>query len=145
MHITYTVHLPHPIDSCVTAIAFGPQTWFPDFADGDKAAVGIDVAGIPLRKRVSVTMGSLTREGDWAEVDISWSADGLRKLFPVFHGKIQLAPVDRSVTRLSVSGMYEPPLGRLGTELDDALMHRVAQRTVKELAESIAAQLEKAG
>ncbi|HEV2413238.1 MAG TPA: hypothetical protein VGX27_00410 [Candidatus Dormibacteraeota bacterium] len=144
MYITYTVHVPHPIEDCVAAVARSPQTWFPDFAGADKAAVGIDVAGIPFRKRVSVLMGSLTREGDWAEVEISWSAEGPKALFPVFHGKVQLAPVDSSVTRLSVSGMYEPPLGRLGSELDDAVMHRVAKATVKELAESIADRLAKA-
>jgi hypothetical protein len=38
--------------------------------------------------------------------------------------------------------MYEAPLGRLGKQLDDALMHRTAQATVKELAESIAKRLE---
>jgi hypothetical protein len=50
--------------------------------------------------------------------------------------------VDGRITRLTVSGMYEAPLGRVGKELDDALMHRVAEATVKELAESIAKQLE---
>jgi hypothetical protein len=38
--------------------------------------------------------------------------------------------------------MYEAPLGRLGKHLDDALMHRAAEATVKELAESIAKRLE---
>jgi len=57
-------------------------------------------------------------------------------------GKVELAPVDGRITRLTVSGMYEPPLGRVGKELDDALMRRVAQATVKDLAESIAQRLE---
>jgi hypothetical protein len=46
------------------------------------------------------------------------------------------------VTRLTVCGMYEPPLGSLGKQLDDALLHRVAEATVKELAESIGKRLE---
>jgi len=37
--------------------------------------------------------------------------------------------------------MYEPPLGRLGEELNAAVMHKVAERTVRELAESIAQKL----
>jgi hypothetical protein len=57
-------------------------------------------------------------------------------------GKVELAPVDLRNTRLTVCGMYEPPLGRLGKQLDDALMHRTAQATVKDLAESIAKRLE---
>jgi hypothetical protein len=40
--------------------------------------------------------------------------------------------------------MYEPPFGRFGKHLDDALMHRVAEATVRELADSIAKRLETA-
>jgi hypothetical protein len=50
--------------------------------------------------------------------------------------------VDRDVTRLTVSGMYEPPLGRVGRQLDAAVMHKVAEATVQELAESIAKRLD---
>ena len=57
-------------------------------------------------------------------------------------GKVELAPVDGRVTRLTVSGMYQPPLGRIGEQLDDAIMHSVAEATVKELAESIAKRLD---
>jgi carbon monoxide dehydrogenase subunit G len=56
-------------------------------------------------------------------------------------GRIELAPVDKDVTRLTVSGMYEAPLGRVGRQLDEALMHKVAEGTVHELAESIAERL----
>ena len=48
------------------------------------------------------------------------------------------------MTRLTVSGMYQPPLGSLGRQLDQALMHNVATATVNELAEAIATRLEKA-
>jgi hypothetical protein len=37
--------------------------------------------------------------------------------------------------------MYEPPLGKLGEQLDRAVMHNVAEKTVKDLAESIAEKL----
>jgi hypothetical protein len=65
-------------------------------------------------------------------------------MFPVMTGTVELAPVDARVTRLTVCGMYEPPFGRLGKHLDDALMHRVADATVRELACSIAKRLEPA-
>ena len=72
---------------------------------------------------------------------ISWKATLAKPFFPSFSGKVQLAPVDPTVTRLTVSGMYKPPLGRLGVELDEAVMHNVAEATVKGLAESISRQL----
>jgi predicted RNA methylase len=59
-------------------------------------------------------------------------------------GTVELAPVDARVTRLTVCGMYEPPFGRLGKHLDDAVMHKFAEATVRELAGSIAKRLETA-
>jgi hypothetical protein len=80
--------------------------------------------------------------GDWITVPVKWQATFIKRLFPVMAGRVGLSPVDPHTTRLTVSGMYQPPLGGLGKELDDALMHKVAEATVRELAESIAKRLE---
>jgi carbon monoxide dehydrogenase subunit G len=77
-------------------------------------------------------------------VPLTWKATFPQKLFPEMTGKVELSPSDKEVTRLTVSGMYEPPLGGLGRQLDQAVMHNVAEATVKELAESIAQRLEDA-
>ena len=138
MYIKHTVHIPHPIDACVAAVARGPRTWFPDLEDDSSSRVGVKVAGIAVRKRVAVELGSLIKDGSWAEVPISWKATLAKPFFPRFSGKVQLAPVDPTVTRLTLSGMYKPPLGRLGMELDEAVMHSVAEATVREVTESIA-------
>jgi len=44
-----------------------------------------------------------------------------------------------------VSGVYEPPLGRVGEDLNEAVMHPVAELTVRELAEAIAKRLVRSG
>ena len=89
-------------------------------------------------------LGALVRDGNSAELPISCKATIAEPFFPIFNGTIQLAPVDRTVTRITVSCMYKPPLGRLGLELDEAFMHNVAEATVKELAESISSRLTQA-
>lgn len=43
---------------------------------------------------------------------------------------------------MTVSGMFQPPLGKLGEQLHASVMHSVAEGTVKELAESIAKRIE---
>ncbi len=144
MYITYTVHIPHPIEESIAALARGPRTWFPGLKDDTTSRVGVKLAGVAVRKRVAVELGNVLRDGSWAEVPITWKATTGKPLFPIFHGKVQLAPVEPKVTRLTVSGMYKPPLGRLGMELDEALMHNFAEATVRELAESISRQLDKA-
>jgi hypothetical protein len=88
-----------------------------------------------------VEIGQAVKTSTWAVVPISWKTTFPEKLFPVMTGKIEVAPSSKGETRLTVSGMYEPPLGKLGEELDEALLHNVAQGTVRELAEAIAAKL----
>ncbi|HXB03449.1 MAG TPA: hypothetical protein VNY77_01125, partial [Candidatus Angelobacter sp.] len=110
---------------------------------GVHAEVGPQVAGLGLRKRVAIEVGEPVTVGDVTEVAVAWQATSIQRLFPVMTGKLELAPVDLRNTRLTVCGMYEPPLGRLGKQIDDALMHRTAQATVRDLAESIASRLER--
>lgn len=142
MFISHSLHLQHPLDRCIAALARGPRTWFPGLSDDKVSPVGVRVAGVPVRKRVSVELGEPASIGNWVEIPLTWTATSARKLFPVLTGKVVMAPVEPGVTRLTVSGMYEPPFGRLGREIDEVLMHSVADATIKDLAESIAERLE---
>lgn len=140
--VHHSVHIDRPIEGCARTLARGPKRWFPRLGQNNEYAVGPRIAGVTIRKRVTVEAGDPVQSGNWTEIPLTWKASSPEKLFPMMTGKVELAPVDGRITRLTVSGMYEPPLGRLGKELDDALMHRVAEATVKELAESIAERLE---
>lgn len=46
-----------------------------------------------------------------------------------------------ATTQLGLSASYEPPLGLVGKIANRALLHRVAEITVKEFVEKIAARL----
>ena len=135
MHIQHSVHIQRPIKQVSDALLTSPSSWFPK-------SVGIHLAGVPVRKRVSVEFGEPVRTSTWAVIPISWKPTFGRKLLPAMNGKVDVSPVSKEETRLTVSGMYEPPLGRLGEQLDEVLMHNVAEGTVKELAEQIASRLE---
>jgi hypothetical protein len=140
--VKHSVHLDRSIETVSAALAAGPRKWLPRFDGTSHAEVGPQIAGLALRKKVAIEVGDPVTVGDSTEVPITWRATFIKRLFPVMTGKVELAPVDPHVTRLTVCGMYQPPLGRLGREVDEALMHRVAEATVKELAESIAKRLE---
>ncbi len=143
MYVQHSVHLQQPVQQISDALLEGPPRWFPRLAGSNVSTVGLHVAGVPLRKRVVVEIGQPVKTSTWAVVPISWKATFPEKLFPEMNGKIELAPSGKDETRLTVSGMYEPPLGKLGEQLDEALMHNVAEATVRELAESIAEKLAK--
>ncbi|HKW60373.1 MAG TPA: hypothetical protein VJR46_11545 [Candidatus Dormibacteraeota bacterium] len=134
MHIQHTVHIRRPVGEVSEALLGSPSKWFPK-------SVGVHIAGVPVRKRVNVQFGEPVRTSTWAVIPISWNATSIQRFFPVMSGKVEVAPSSKDETRLTVSGMYEPPLGRLGEQLDEKLMHRVAEGTVRELAESIAQKL----
>ena len=135
MHIQHSVHIQQPIKQVSDALLTSPSKWFPK-------SVGIHVAGVPVRKRVNVEFGEPVRTSTWAVIPISWKPTFAGKLLPVMNGKVDVSPVSKDETRLTVSGMYEPPLGRIGEQLDEVLMHNVAEGTVRELAEQIAERLE---
>ena len=134
MHVSHSVHIERPVQAVSSALLESPSKWFP-------RQVGVHVAGIPVRKRVRLLIGEPEHTSMWAAIPVWWQATSGRQLFPVMNGKLEVAPSGKDETRLTVSGMYEPPLGRVGRELDAALMHRVAEGTVKELAETIAKKL----
>jgi len=139
----HSVHIRRPARDVSDALVSGPARWFPRLGAGNTSTVGPQIAGVPLRKRVVVEIGEPVRTSSWAVVPIAWRATFPKGLFPAMVGRVEMNPVDRKVTRLTVMGTYRPPLGRLGRRLDDAVMNAVARATVKELAESIAARLEK--
>jgi hypothetical protein len=140
MFVQHSVHIDSPIETVTAAFTRDPHRWLPHL-DRGRTVVGPRVAGVAIRKKVVIEVGAPLAAGSWTEVPITWSATYIKRLLPVMTGKVELAPVDARVTRLTVCGMYQPPLGRLGKQFDDALMHRVADATVKELAEAIAERL----
>lgn len=135
MHVQHSVHIQRPVQQVSEALLTSPSKWFPK-------SVGVHVAGIPVRKKVDVEFGEPAKMSTWAVIPISWKPTFGRKILPVMNGKVDVSPVSTDETRLTVSGMYEPPLGRLGEQLDEVLMHNVAEGTVKELAELIAQRLQ---
>jgi hypothetical protein len=138
MFIQHSVHIAHPIADCRPVFENRARRWFPGVDATAEAVVGIHVAGVPVRKRVELVLGASSELGQWLEVPFAWTATDADKLFPKLVGKLVLVQVEPNVTRLTVSGMYSAPLGKVGQKLDDAVMHKVANATLKELAKSIA-------
>ncbi len=144
MFIRHSVHIDRPVAACTEALMSGPRKWFPRLTDKSVGSVGVHIAGVPVRKRVAVTVGEPVKTATWTVIPLDWKATFPEHLFPSMTGKIELAPVDKNVSRLTVSGMYEPPLGKLGKQLDETMMQGIADATVKELAEAIAKRIEAA-
>lgn len=114
-------------------------------ADGEAIRLRVGPGGPAwLGKTVAVRLGRPDRARDALRMAIVWEATGASALFPRFEGTLDLADLDPERCELSLSGRYRPPLGRAGQALDDMVLGRVAQATVRSLLRRVAHGLEQA-
>ena len=70
-------------------------------------------------------------------IRISWTPEG-GIVFPTFSGTLVVrGEADPTRSSLELDGYYQPPLGATGELFDEAIGHRMAQSTVRELLEDI--------
>jgi hypothetical protein len=125
-----------PYASVQKALLADPGKWLPSLADDAGKRLVTDLAVQIGRARVArsveVEVAPPTIYPDRSEMEISWKAAGMPSLFPELRGRFELAAVDAGRSRLSFEASYEPP-GRLAGQLvDQAMMHRVAEASVRE-------------
>lgn len=147
MFIRHNVHVEQPVEVCRRELLEPPERWVPDPIAGQPGArrflVKVGLASLPPRigKQVELTVGPPEVAGQWVTVPVAWHATGPSGLFPVLEGKLTVQPIGPRSSMLSVSGWYEPPLGALGRGVDHALLHSVAEATVGDFVERVAARL----
>jgi hypothetical protein len=125
------------------------ETWLTDLAiaaeeDGEalRMQIGPTWAGGRVTREVKVTLGQMRERGEARVVPLEWKASEYAGMFPVLSGDLELAALGSDVSRLSLAASYLTPLGDLGRALDHALLHRVAQSTVRSFLTRVAATLE---
>ncbi len=123
--------------------------WLADLAsaaeqDGEalRLQIGPTWIGGLVSREVEVTLGPMRERGEARVVPIEWGASGFAGMFPVLNGDLELAAIGSRDCRLSLDASYHPPLGDLGRALGRALLHRVAQSTVRSFLARVATGLE---
>ena len=102
----------------------------------DQAQVG----PLGISKLVQVQVRHLVTHEDSAVWALRWEANGTTGgLFPVLDADIMLTQAGEQATVLAVSGAYRPPFGSLGAGLDRAIMHLVAEATIRAFTRQIGA------
>ena len=72
-------------------------------------------------------------------LSLRWEALGPGgSLLPVLDADITVTPEGPNAVRLRLDGSYRPPLGKLGEQLDRALLNRAAAATIRAFLASIA-------
>jgi hypothetical protein len=127
--------IDQPYASVQKALLADPGKWLPNLADdaGKRliTEIGVQIGSAWVARAIEVEVAPPTIYPDRSEIFISWKAAGMPSLFPELRGLLELAAVDAARSRLSFEASYEPP-GRLAGQLvNQALMHRVAEASVR--------------
>ena len=149
MFVYYFVHVAAPfrtVEPSTIAMVGG----FHDFAeqayrDGEEIRLRMGIGGKPplLAKVVRITAGRPLRGDHETAVPLIWEATGTPELFPRMEADLVIAALGPELTQLSLRGTYRTPLGQVGRVLDRALLHRLAEASVKTFVDRIGAALEK--
>ncbi len=144
MFARYFVDLDLPFAQAEAALLQAPREWLPGIAraagsEGDVmlAEVGFGPPGLRVRKRVAVAIGTPLRFPFKTLLPVSWRATGAESLFPEMEGDLEVAPFGPCKTQLSMNARYRPPFGAVGAAADRALLHRVAEATIREFVERV--------
>ena len=111
------------------------------YGDGLTGLVWVGPLGAAagMSKLVEVHFLEVVTRGESAVLALRWQATGPGgRLFPALDADIWLTAAGEHSTRLSLAGVYRPPLAALGAGLDRAVFHRVADGTVQSLLARVA-------
>jgi len=93
--------------------------------------VGPMEVGVDVRLEVTSIVDEVTATGDpRTRLTFTWSAAQRAGFFPTMEASLGVYPLSAGETQLDLHGHYRPPLGTLGTAIDAAAGHRIAEATL---------------
>jgi hypothetical protein len=148
MFVRYFVTVDREFDEVAREFLKGAASWVPAVAvSADSAGgrllseLGFEVASRRISRRIDVKLGEPLRREGVMLVPIEWRASRVASLFPALTGDVEIAGIGANLTQVGLSGTYEPPFGPAGRLADRALLHRVAELTVKDFVDQVGRRL----
>ena len=148
--IRYYLELQLPFAEVERALLDDPGSWLPGMATeaGDQGErllidVGFEVGSDRrVDREVQIEIGEpVSVRSETTMLPIAWKAKHGVDPVPQLDADIEIATLGATRTQLSMSARYRPPFGMIGRALDKALMHRVAEATVKDFLDRVGERL----
>ncbi len=140
------VHLPFREAERRLLSAFGRLPALADSAyrNGEtiRSRLGVGSERPLLAKQVELHIGEPVTAHAHTTIPLSWDATGTPGLFPKMRADLIIAPLGDDMAQVSLRGNYEPPMGAMGRALDRAVLHRVAESSVKAFLDDIVEMIE---
>lgn len=145
------VDVAAPLESARLSLLAGDGWLEPMAGDAEREGatllmrVGPSWAAERFQREVRAHLGGYRPRGDGFVLWLRWEASEHPALFPVLDGDLEVAPLGLREVRITLSASYVPPLGLVGRGLDRAVLHRLAQSTVRSFLGRLRAELERLG
>jgi hypothetical protein len=144
MNVTAHRAVNGEFDQLCAALAEGPESWMPGMFESSTAKITEPEAATPvgrLTRDAKIEVGAAKDAGSEVGVPIIWRSLEAQPLFPILSGRLRLYRLPDGTNRLELEGRYEPPAAAIGRAADAATLYGVAQATIDEFVERVAAVL----
>jgi hypothetical protein len=144
MFARYFIELPLDASDIEAALTVAPEGLLQPIAKsatqrGDRLLTEVGFGDtLRVERSVEIEIGAAVRTRSKTVIPFTWRATGSTAgLFPTMDGDLEVAALDTALTQLAISARYAPPLGVVGKMLDRAVLHRVAEATVKDFLDHL--------
>jgi hypothetical protein len=147
MFARYFVEMPLDPERVEDALLRDPHSWLPSLAGeanfrGDELMAEVGFGDdVRVARRVTIDIGRPITMPSKTVVPIRWTATGASGLFPSLDADLEIAPLGPHRTQLAMSARYVPPLGAVGRAIDRAVLFRIAEATLKDFLDRVAASV----
>jgi hypothetical protein len=111
------------------------------------AELHVNVAGFEIGTDISISVKNIEERAREMKaspatcLQLEWEAVKSPRLFPFMKAEFSIYSLTATETQLDFSGLYEPPLGALGSVMDTIVGHRIAEVSVHRFVTDVAAYL----
>ncbi len=110
------------------------------YREGEELRSRVGPASV-FAKSVAIEIGTPQLQKRGLVYPLHWTAVGAESLFPDMRADLILTQDGMDQTTITLSGTYDPPLGVVGRALDRVLLGRVAEATVRNWVDRLAAAI----
>jgi hypothetical protein len=144
-------YVNHPYDRVRDAVLADPLGTFrsatraaADRASAVAAGLRVNLGGVEVGTEIDIRVGApIESPGEHGRqpstrIPIEWEAASRPGLFPLMRAELSIYPITATETQLDFGGVYEPPMGPLGSALDAVVGRRIADASVHRFVADVA-------
>jgi hypothetical protein len=149
MFVRYFIELPFEREEVERVVTAQPATWLPLLAGkanrrGERLLAEVGVGDdVRVGRTVEITIGPPVTLATKVWIPMAWQPTGVKALLPALEADLEIAPLGEGATQLAMSARYQAPLRSLGRALDQAVLHRVAEATVKDFLDRVGERIQR--